>query len=99
MARLEHSPGITGVFSHNGDSWTVEDGFFTVEDEGLALELVESYTKIRRVEDDSNPKGSTAEDTTPDYPTNDEGEPLCVGKEDGQCGRTVDTLGGSCWQH
>lgn len=34
-----------------------------------------------------------------DYPTNDDGEPLCTGKEDGQCNRTVDEPGGICWQH
>jgi len=38
-------------------------------------------------------------DEEPDYPTNDEGEPLCVGKEDGQCGNTVDEPGGTCWHH
>jgi len=34
-----------------------------------------------------------------DYPTNDEGKPLCVGKEEGQCERTVDEPNGVCWQH
>jgi len=32
-------------------------------------------------------------------PTNDDGEPLCVGKDDGQCSRTVDEPGETCWQH
>lgn len=35
----------------------------------------------------------------PDHPTNDEGEPLCVGKDDGQCSRTVEDPGEVCWQH
>jgi len=37
--------------------------------------------------------------TEAEYPTDDDGNPLCVGKESGQCGRTVDELGGECWQH
>lgn len=34
-----------------------------------------------------------------DQPTNEHGEPLCAGLESGQCGRTVDELGATCWQH
>lgn len=34
-----------------------------------------------------------------DYPTNEDGEPLCVGKSGGQCGRVVDEPNTSCWQH
>lgn len=34
-----------------------------------------------------------------DYPTNEEGEPLCTGMDDGQCSRTVDEPGATCWQH
>lgn len=33
------------------------------------------------------------------YPTNDDGEPLCTGKDEGQCSRVVDEPGGTCWQH
>jgi hypothetical protein len=39
---------------------------------------------------------ASSEDT---HPTNDDGEPLCVGKDEGQCSRVVDTPGGRCWQH
>lgn len=38
-------------------------------------------------------------DVTTQYPSNNDGEPLCTGKEDGQCTRTVDEPGGVCWQH
>ena len=34
-----------------------------------------------------------------DYPTNDDGEPLCTGMDDGQCSRTVAEPGGTCFQH
>jgi len=41
----------------------------------------------------------TETESVPDFPTNEDGEPLCVGKEEGQCSRVVDEPGGTCWQH
>jgi len=35
----------------------------------------------------------------PAQPTNEDGDPLCVGKEDGQCNRVVEEPGDTCWQH
>lgn len=49
---------------------------------------------LTRVE--QSPPSSESE---PTYPTNDDGDPLCTGKDDGQCGNTVDELGGTCWHH
>jgi len=93
MARLAHSPGINGAFSFRGETWQLENGEFTVADDELAHAIVDAYpAKIRFV--DSSDGESTAE-----YPTNDDGEPLCVGKDDGQCSRVVDEAGLSCWQH
>lgn len=39
------------------------------------------------------------QETEVEYPTDESGEPLCVGKDEGQCGRVVDDPGDSCWQH
>jgi len=39
------------------------------------------------------------DDTGDGHPTNDDGDPLCVGQDDGQCSRVVDEPGGTCWQH
>jgi len=41
----------------------------------------------------------TETESVPNHPTNDDGEPLCVGKDNGQCGRVVDVPGETCWQH
>jgi len=41
---------------------------------------------------------SNADDAA-EHPTNDAGDPLCVGKESGQCNRTVGEPGDTCWQH
>jgi hypothetical protein len=54
---------------------------------------------LTRVADSEASSTDDAADDDSDYPTTDEGDPLCVGKDDGQCSRTVDAPGGVCWQH
>lgn len=90
MPRLEIRPGITGAFRFRGTSYPVESGVFTVKDGDVAAAIVHEHHNVTRL-DDVPPKD--------EYPTNEEGEYLCVGKESGQCGRTVDEAGGKCWQH
>jgi hypothetical protein len=62
-------------------------------------------TRVRDTDDDPTTVSDLGESdghqptSTDDHPTNDDGEPLCTGKEDGQCSRTVETPGDACWQH
>jgi len=57
---------------------------------------VDRMTVLTRVEDRLDDAVAVEPE---EVPTNDEGEPLCVGKDDGQCSRTVDEPGEVCWQH
>jgi len=63
----------------------------------VADRLAAHYHYLSVVEDSGS--GVTSTDSNQEYPTNDDGEPLCTGKDDGQCGRTVDEPFGECWQH
>jgi hypothetical protein len=99
MVKLRHSPALDGAFTHKGVDYRIDDGIITVEDESVAREMAE-HRRIELVEVDETPTPEPAQTgDNSEYPTNDDGEPLCDGKEDGQCSRTVDELGGSCWQH
>lgn len=69
-----------------GEYGDYEPPMLTVAEKAVAEDLAELHN-VELVEEQ------------PDYPTNDDGEPLCVGKEDGQCSRTVDEPGSVCWQH
>jgi len=64
--------------------------------EGEVLEVLTisrgTLTVLEQVTDDDS-------GGDPDYPTNEDDDPLCTGKDDGQCGNTVDELGGTCWHH
>lgn len=89
MLRKSLSPGNA---SEHGDF----DGEVLEADEDTAESLINKYPNVRRADQPSNSGGSSTEDT---LPTNEEGEPLCVGKDDGQCSRVVDEPNGLCWQH
>lgn len=73
-----------------GEEIDVQEPFET--DQETFERLDEYYPGFRVIEQGESEAGE-------DYPTNGDGEPLCVGKEDGQCSRTVDESGGVCWQH
>lgn len=84
-----------------GDEIDVQDTF-EVEKE-VFDRLKANYPGIEVVALPSEPPDSEGEDapveSDNDHPTNEEGEPLCVGKDDGQCSRVVEEPGGRCWQH
>jgi hypothetical protein len=95
MVRLECSRDHIGAVYHP------ESGDLVQLDEDHQRELAELVADAHdhiTVVDDGDASGVTHESSS-EYPTNDNGEPLCVGKDSGQCGRTVDEPGGECWQH
>jgi len=65
------------------------------EPDGEFLELIAEKRNTLRVLTcrEAQPPASSS------YNTNDEDEPLCNGKDDGQCSRVVDEPGDACWQH
>lgn len=95
MPRLKHSPALDGAWTHKGEEYRIEDGIIEVDDIELAREMAQ-HRRLELVDVDKTPTPD-AEETG--FPTNEDGEPLCVGKEDGQCSRVVDEPGGTCWQH
>lgn len=88
MPRLKHVPSFDGAFTHDGETWDMEDGIFEVEDESVAADIVEQYTKISYanpadVEETPTPE---PEETTFQCGVND-------------CSREVDSPEATCWQH
>jgi len=65
------------------------------EPDGEFLELIAEKRNTLRVL--TRREGKTPASSS--YNTNEEGEPLCNGKDGGQCGRVVDEPGNACWQH
>ena len=90
-----------GIVEHpeTGEKINVEEPFET-DRETFEL-LNDAYPGFEVVDDSDTTEGDESEDTdnAEDYPTNEDGEPLCVGKDDGQCSRVVEEPGGNCWQH
>lgn len=85
-----------------------DDGVLVVASDVDADALVERYPNVHRPSDEPAQRESEtvrleADNEgvreVSDYPTNEAGEPLCVGKDDGQCSRVVDEPGSVCWQH
>lgn len=93
--QVENTRGF-GLVEHpeTGEEINVEEPFET-DRESFEL-LNNTYPGFRIVDDSAESESDT---TDSDHPTNDEGEPLCVGKEDGQCSRVVEEPGRTCWQH
>lgn len=99
MVRIHHAPGVTGAFTDDDlGTFAIDGGVIEVDDAETAAALVDRHRRLSWAdgppESDANP-GVEADD----HPSNDDGEPLCTGKADGQCSRTVDDPGGTCWQH
>lgn len=69
-----------------GETIVVEEPFET-DRETFEL-LREEYSGFMEVEESEG-----------EYPVSEDGEPLCVGKEGGQCSRVVEEPGSVCWQH
>lgn len=111
MAYLRHDSGGPATLKNGqvlGDESPMEfdsDGYAGPVDDEDATLIAAMHTHVEAV--DSRPESDATPGVEPeesgsqdgDYPTNDEGEPLCTGKADGQCSRTVDDPGGVCWQH
>ena len=85
----------SGSLTFEGETYHIENNTLTVDSEATATALSEAYSRVELVSVDDSP----SEELPADYPTNEDGEPLCVGKDDGQCSRTVDEPNGVCWQH
>lgn len=77
----------------NGHDYEEPEGEFLT----LVSEKPDKLVVLTRVDDSAASSSDDTEET--DYPTNEDGEPLCVGKEDGQCSRVVEEADGTCWQH
>lgn len=87
MPRLKHRPALDGAFSHDGESYRIEDGIIEVDDEDIARDMAE-HPRIELVE------SAESEET----PTPDAAEPpFFCGIND--CSREVDSPDETCWQH
>lgn len=87
-----------GYVEVSGDLVPV-DGDGTFSHPSITREWAARYAEREGVDVSVVLVGESPEDATDAYPTNEDGDPLCVGKDDGQCSRVVDSPGGTCWQH
>lgn len=89
MPRLHHSPEITGRYSYGDYSWRVEAGYFAVDDEDVAAEVVANRNEI------------TWADGAPDIEETPTPEPAETTFRCGvnDCSREVDSEDATCWQH
>lgn len=75
-----------------GEEIDVQEPF---ETDRATFELLDEHYPGMEIVTDSN----DSEPGQTDHPTNEDGEPLCVGMDDGQCSRVVDEPNSVCWQH
>lgn len=95
----EHTIYKETILGHESPLEFDSDGYAEIHDPDRAEDLVRT-TKVEYADIDENPTPNSDENSSSEeYPTNEDGEPLCDGKDDGQCNRVVKIPGTSCWQH
>lgn len=85
MAKIEHSPQITGAYSYQGESYRIKDGIIEIDDAELANEIAASDFRLEVVEIEETPTPEP-EETTFHCGVND-------------CSREVESEDATCWQH